>query len=130
MLMLSDIKVPLSSVRVNCVLQFFILCFIKPITLWENLYSFKNLGTHSWGTLSKLFCNPCTTQISFPFLAVVKCHFLDHKFILCNHTNHVYILSVLVEKYRFVPGLNLSYLPELMLEICRLLKDNLLVDSF
>ena len=32
MLMLSDIKVPLSCVRVNCVFQFFVLCFRKPTT--------------------------------------------------------------------------------------------------
>ena len=39
MLILLDIKVPLSCVRVNCVSQFFIFCFRKPITLG---YSFSS----------------------------------------------------------------------------------------
>ena len=47
MLMLSDIKVPLSCVRVNCVFQFFILCFRKPTTLRDTLNGSKDPRTHS-----------------------------------------------------------------------------------
>ena len=42
MLMLSDMKVPLSCVRVNFVSQFFILCFRKPTTLGDTLKSYKD----------------------------------------------------------------------------------------
>ena len=47
MLMLSDIKVPLSSVIVNCIFQFFILCFRKVTTLGDTLNSSKDLKIHS-----------------------------------------------------------------------------------
>ena len=47
LLMLSDIKVSLSCVRVNCVFQFFILCFRKPTTLGDTLNSSKDLRIHS-----------------------------------------------------------------------------------
>ena len=30
-------------------------------------------------TIKCFFVNPCTTQISFPFLAVFKYHFIDNK---------------------------------------------------
>ena len=47
MLMLSDIKVPHSYVRFNCVFHFFMLCFRKPITLGDTLNSSKDLNIHS-----------------------------------------------------------------------------------
>ena len=67
--------------------------------------------------------NPCTTQISFPFLAADKYHFIDHKLVFATIRANVYILSVLMERDHFVPGVNVSYLLELMLEVRRLLKD-------
>ena len=44
MFMLSDMKVSLLCVRINCV---FILCFRKPTTLGDTLNSFKDLRIHS-----------------------------------------------------------------------------------
>ena len=46
-LVLSDIKVPLSCVTVNCVSQFLILYFRKPTTLGDTLNSSKDLRIHS-----------------------------------------------------------------------------------
>ena len=43
---------------------------------------------------------------------------------------YAYIFSILVERDRFVPGVNMADLSKLMLEFCMLLKDKWLVDSF
>ena len=66
--------------------------------------------------------NPVTTQISFPFFTVLKYNFIDYKlvFTIIRTTSTSFVL---VERDRFVPGVNMSYLSELMLEVCRLLKD-------
>ena len=53
-LMLSDIKVSLSCVRINCVFHFFMLCLRKPSTLEDMLHSSKGLRIHSCGTLSNV----------------------------------------------------------------------------
>ena len=47
MLMLSDIKVTLSCVRVNYVFHFLMLCFRKPITLGDILNNSKDFAVLS-----------------------------------------------------------------------------------
>ena len=42
--------------------------------------------------------NPYTTPVSFPFLAVIKYHFIDHKLVF---------ETILLEKDNFVPGVNI-----------------------
>ena len=74
--------------------------------------------------------NPCTNQTSFPFFeAVLEVTSYWSYVGFYNHTNKVYILSALVEKDRFVAGVNVAYLSELMLEVCRFLKDKWLIGS-
>ena len=130
MLMLSDIKVLLLCVRLNCVFQFFILWLRKPTALDDILNSSKDLRIPPRGTQSNAFMQSIHAELKFCFLFFqLSSIILLTKSWSLPHTSHVYILSVLVERYHFVPGNNMSYLSEMMLKIYRLLKEKWSVES-
>ena len=65
MFMLSDIKVPLSFVRVNCAFQFFILCF-KNQLLWKILLKILKIsGSIHEEHYQMLFCNQSMHNSNF-----------------------------------------------------------------
>ena len=131
MLMLSDIKVLLLCVRLKCVFQFFILYFGKPTTLDDILNSSKDLRIPPWGTQSNAFMQSIHAHLKFRVLFFqFSSIILLIKSWSLPHTRHVYILSVLVERDSFVPGVNMSYLSEIMLKIYSLLKGKWSVESF